>query len=85
MFWNHKGTLMIRNSINKQPASFNKYFTKRSDVHNYPTRQGNHLNVPQNKKTFSDHSVRTGGSQLWNSLENSLKTSKSFKHLPYQF
>ena len=58
----------------KLPSSFNNYFTKRSDVHNYPTRHGNHLNVPQNKKTFSDRSVRTRGPQLW---ENSLKISKS--------
>ena len=46
------GTFMYRNSINKLPSSFNNYFTKRSDVHNYPTRHGNHLNVPQNKKHF---------------------------------
>ena len=33
-----------------------------------------YLNVPKNKKkTFSEHSVRTDGPQLWNSLKNSLK------------
>ena len=79
------GSFMYRNSLNKLPSSFNNYFTKRSDVHNYPTRHGNHLNLPQNKKTFSDRSVRTRGPQLWNSLENSLKTSMSVKHFRNQF
>ena len=84
MFALELGTFMYRNSMNKLPSAFNNYFTKRSDVHNYPTRHGNHLNVPKNK-TFSDHSVRTSGPQLWNSLENSLKNSKSVKHFRNQF
>ena len=42
-----------------------KFFTKRSDVHNYPTRHGNHLDIPKNKKIFSDQSARTNGPQIW--------------------
>ena len=69
------GTFMYRNSINKLPSSFNNYFTKQSDVHNYPTRHGNHLK-PQNKKTFSGRSVRTRGPPT---LEFSGKFIKDFK------
>ena len=35
-------TFMYRNSVNELPSSFNNYFTKRSEVHNYLTRHGNH-------------------------------------------
>ena len=68
------GTFMYRYSINVLPSSLSSYFTKRSDVHNYLTRHGYNLNLTKNKKTFSDHSVRTSGPRLWNALENSLKT-----------
>ena len=74
------GTFMYRSSVNELPSSFNNYFTKRSEVHNYSTRHGNHLNLTKNKKTFSDHSVRSTGPRLWNALENSIRASKSIKH-----
>ena len=57
----------------------------RSDIHNYLTRHGNNLNLTKNKKTFSDHSVRTSGPRLWNALENSLKTLKSVKRFRKHF
>ena len=78
------GTFMYRNSVNELPSSFNNYFIKRSEVHNYLTRHGNHLNLTKNKKTFSDHSVRTTGPCLWNALENSTRASKSVKHFRNQ-
>ena len=78
------GTFMYRNSVNELPSSFNNYFTKRSEVHNYLTRHGNHLSLTKNKKTFSDHSVRTTGPRLWNALENSIRSSKSVKHFRNQ-
>ena len=34
---------VYRNSVDELPSSFNDYFTKRSEVHNYLTRHGNHL------------------------------------------
>ena len=52
------GTFMYRNSVNELPSSFNNYFTKRSEVHNYLTRHGIILSLTKNKKTFSDRSVR---------------------------
>ena len=66
------GTFMYRNSVNELPSSFNNYFTKRSEVHNYLTRHSNHLSLTKNKKIFSDHS------------ENSLRASKSVKHFRNQ-
>ena len=71
------GTFMYRNSVNKLPSSSNNYYTKWYEVHNYLTAYGNHLSLTKNKKTFSDHSVRTSGLCLWNALENSLRASKS--------
>ena len=78
------GTFMYRNSVNELPSSFNNHFTKRSEVHNFLTRHGNHLSLTKNKKTFSDHSVRTTGPRLWNALENSIRASKSVKHFRNQ-
>ena len=71
------GMFMYRNSVNKLPSSFNNYFTKRSEVHYYLTRHGNHLSLTKSKKTFSDHSVHTTGPRLWDALENSIRASKS--------
>ena len=41
------------------PDIFNNYFTKRSHIHNYPTRQAGDYNTMRNKKRFSDSAVRT--------------------------
>ena len=48
------------------------FFTKRSDIQGYKTRHVNDLNLTKNKQTkkhFSDHSVRTTGPILWNSID----------------
>ena len=55
------GMFMYRSSVNKLPSSFNNYFTKRSEAHNYLTRHGDHLGLTKTKKTFSDQSVHTSG------------------------
>ena len=78
------GVFMYKNSIHELPNSFNEYFTKRSDIHDYQTRQNNDLQLTKNKKVFSDHSVRTSGPILWNSLEKKVKNSKSVKHFRKQ-
>ena len=38
-------------------------------------RQVNYLNLTNNKKSFPDHSVRTGSPIIWNSLEEKIKNS----------
>ena len=79
------GVFMFRYSMSDLPSAFNDYyFTKRSDIHRYQTRNVNDLNLVLNKKAFSDHSIRTSGPILWNSLEKTLKTSKSIKHFRNQ-
>ena len=78
------GVFMFRYSKSELPTVFNDYFTKRSDIHRYQTRHVNDLNLTHNKKAFSDHSIRTSGPILWNSLEKTLRTSKSIKHFRNQ-
>ena len=78
------GTFMYRYSINVLPSSFTNYFTKRSDIQLFD-KAWKQFKSHQNKKTFSDHSVRTSGPRLWNALENSLKTLKSVKHFRKYF
>ena len=38
------------------------------------------LNLTYNKKSFSDHAIRTSGPILWNSLPKTLKDSKTIGH-----
>ena len=78
------GIFMYKFSINELPTSFKDYFKKRSDVHDYPTRHVNDLNLTNNKKSFSDHAIRTRGPILWNSLPKTQKESKSVNHFRKQ-
>ena len=59
-------------------------FKKRSDIHDYPTRQINNLTLSLNRKSFSDHAIRTSGPHLWNSLPEKLKDSKTVKQFRNQ-
>ena len=80
------GVFMYKFHINDLPVAFKYYFTKRSDIHDYPTRQAKYLNVTFNKKSFSDHSIRTGGPTY--PLEfttTKIKESKTVKHFRNQF
>ena len=67
------GGFMYRFSIDDLPAAFKNYFSKRFDIHDYPTRHVNDINLTNNKKSFSDHTVRARGPFLWNSLPKSIK------------
>ncbi len=78
------GVFMYKYYINDLPRAFKHYFTKRSDIHNHPTRQMKDFNLTLNKKSFSDHSIRTAGPFLWNSLPEKGKDSKSIKHFQNQ-
>ena len=79
------GVFMYKFSINDLPVVFKEYFTKRSEIQDYPTRQINDLNLTCNKKSFSDHAIRTSGPILWNSLPKTLKESKTIRHFRNQF
>ena len=48
------------------PISFNAFFTKLSDIHNYDTRNKSNYNQTRNKKVFADKVIRTMGPILWN-------------------
>ena len=71
------GVFMYRFSIDDLPVAFKTCFSKHSDIHDYPTSHGNDLNLTNNKKLFSDHTIRTRGPILWNSLPTTIKDSKS--------
>ena len=74
------GVFMYKYSINDLPVAFKEYFMKRSDIHDYPTRHVNNLNLTNNRKSF-----RTNGPILWNSLSKTIRESKSVKHFRNQF
>lgn len=75
------GVFMYKYSNNDLPVAFNDFFSKKSDIHEYQTRQVNDFNITNNKKTFSDRGFRTSGPILWNSLTKDLKNSSSVNSL----
>ena len=79
------GVFMYKYSINDLPVAFKEYFIKRSDIHDYPTRHVKYLNLTNNRKSFSDHAIRTNGPILWNLLSKTIRESKSVKHFRNQF
>ena len=79
------GVFMYRFSISDLPMVFEEYFTKSSEIHDYPTRHVNDLNLTYNKKSFSDHAILMSGPILWNSLPKTFKESKTIRHFQNHF
>ena len=73
------GVFMYRYFEKLLPESFNAFFTKRSDIHNYHTRNSSNLNHTRNRKVFADKTIRTTGPKLWNSLNDQVKKSLATK------
>ena len=71
---------MHRFSISDLPVVFKEYFTKRSEISDYPTRHVNNLNLTNNNKSFSDNTIQMSGPILCNSLSKTLKESKTIIH-----
>ena len=85
MFFLELGVFMYKFSTNDLLLAFKEYFHKRSNIHNYETRHVNDLKLTNNKKLFSDHSIRTCGPILWNTVPTAIKDSKSVNHFRNQF
>ena len=68
---------MYKYSKGSLPDGFNNFFTTRSEIHDYHTRYKDHYHHTRNARTFSDHSIRTLGPILWNSLDNNVRKSNS--------
>ena len=76
------GAFMHKHSTNGLPNVFNNYFVQHSDMHNYPTRRANDMNITKNKiKSFSDNAVQTSRPIPSNSCK-SLKVASSLKAFP---
>ena len=74
------GVFMYTFSTNDLPLAFKEYF-----IHDYPPRHVNDLDLTNNKKSFFDHSIRTCGFILWNSLPTAITNSKSVNHFRNKF
>ena len=75
---------MYKHFNSKLPETFNKYFIKHTEIHNYHTRNAQDYSIPKTKKVFSQRSIRNTGPSQWNSLERNIKLSTSVKHLRNQ-
>ena len=67
---------------NLLPSSFNTFFSKRSDMHDYHTRNRRNFNQTRNKKKFADKTIRTTGPTTWNSIDD--KTKKQFQLIIFE-
>ena len=74
------GVFMYKYFNGLLPMSFNTFFTKLSDIHNYDTRNKSNYNPTRNRKVFADKAIRTTGPILWNSIDKSIKNVISTKH-----
>ena len=73
------GVFMYKFYVNVLPKPFDDFFTKRSDIHNYHTRNNSDYNQTRNRKVFTDQAVRTTGPILWNALNDHIKNVNSIK------
>ena len=79
------GMFMYKYSKSSLPTGFKNFFITRSEIHDYQTRFKENYHQTRNTRSFSDHSIRTYGPVLWNSLDKSIKISKSTKHFKNQY
>ena len=68
---------MFKHLIDDLPIVFKLYFTKLSE--NHKSRNAQNYIINKTKKTFSNQAIRNCGPPFWNSLEKSLKQSKTVK------
>ena len=61
------------------PKPFDDFFTERSDINNYHTKNNGDYNQTKNRKLFTDQAVRTTGPILWNVLNDHIKNVISIK------
>lgn len=68
---------MYRHFNSQLPEAFTGYFAKQNSYHNYHTRNPENYNVTKTKTKFACKSVRNSGPTRWNSLQKSVKHSKT--------
>ena len=74
------GVFMYKYFNGLLPMSFNTFFTKLSDIHNYDTRNKSNYNPTTNRKVFADKAIRITGPMLWNSIDKNIKKVISTKY-----
>ena len=74
------GVFMYQYFQNLLPSSFNTFFSKRSDIHDYHTRNRSNFNQTRNKKKFADKTIRTTGPTTWNLIDDKIEKAISTNH-----
>ena len=65
--------------------SFQNPGSKRSDIHDYHTRNRSNFNQTRNKKKFADKTIRTTGPTTWNLIDDKIKKAISANHFRKSF
>ena len=68
---------MYRFSVNLLPSNFNDIFSYNRNIHNYPTRISNNFHITNPRISLTHRSIRHHGPDIWNSLPEHIKQSKS--------
>ena len=71
------GVFMYQYFQNLLLSYFNTFFSKRSDIHDYHTRNRSNFNQTRNKKKFADKTIRTTSPSTWNSIADKIKKAIS--------
>ena len=73
----------LRNNI--LPEAFQNYFVFNSSIHDYNTRIAHNIHPPLNIISITQSSMFYNGSILWNSLQTSIKSSKTLSQFKRRY
>ena len=77
-------TFVYKYFANSLPAVFDNYYETLASTHGLNTRHGSNLRKVRHEKKMGALSIKVHGAELWNKLDNTLKsgsTVKSFRIL----
>ena len=70
---------MYKYSTNSLPPVFNNYYETLASTHGLNTRNGGNLRKVKHETKMGALSIKVYGPEIWNSLENSIKSSQNVK------
>ena len=72
-------TFVYKYHANGLPPVFNNYFETLASTHGLNTRNGGNLRKAKHETKMGALSIKVHGPEVWNKLENSIKSSQNVK------
>ena len=78
-------TFVFKYFANSLPPVFNNYYETLANTHGLNTRHGSNLRKVSHKTKTGALSIKIHGAELWNKLDNNLKSIPHVKSFRYSF